>query len=61
MARCPYLDFKNSSLSLCLTVTDKYICRLTGSKMDIDSSTVKFICNPDSGYAYESCSVYKSR
>ncbi len=61
MARCPYLDFENSSLSLYLTVTDKYICKLTGSKMDIDSSTVKFFCNPDYGYAYESCPTYENR
>lgn len=61
MARCPYLDFESSSLSLFLTVTDKYICKLTGAKMDIDSSTVKFVWNPDSGYAHESCPVYKNR
>jgi len=59
MARCPYLDYESNSLFL--TTSDKYICKLTGLKMDIDSPTVKFVCKTDSGYAYEGCQVYKDR
>ena len=59
MARCPKLDFENhGGISM---VHDKYICKLTGLKMDVDSTKVRFVCNVEYGEEYEKCPVYQSR
>lgn len=59
MTRCPYLDYESNTYIF--NSFDKYICQLTGQKMDIDDSIVKHICNCDSGYEYEKCPFYKDR
>lgn len=59
MARCPKLDYESNSLLF--TSSDKYICSLTGIKMDVDDTKVKFVCNCDSGYEYEKCPIYQNR
>ena len=51
MARCPKLDFENhGGISM---IDDKYICTLTGMKMDVDNNKVKFFCNAEYGEEYE--------
>lgn len=60
MARCPKLDYEGHGYFF-ITAEDKYICTVTGEKMDMDSATVKYVCNPESGYAYEECPKYKDR
>jgi len=59
MARCPKLDYESNSLFG--TSSDKYICTVTGQKMDIDDKKVKYVCNPSSGYDYEQCQIYRDR
>ena len=49
MARCPKLDSESNSLFLASS-SDKYVCGLTGMKLDMDDTKVKFVCNCDSGY-----------
>lgn len=59
MARCPKLDFENhGGISM---IDDKYICTLTGMKMDVDNNKVKFFCNAEYGKEYEECPVYQNR
>lgn len=60
MARCPKLDFESNSLFFASS-SDKYVCSLTGMKMDMDDTKVKFVCNCDSGYEYEKCPAYQDR
>ena len=45
MARCPYLDYESNSLFG--NSNDKYICKLTGQKMDVDDTKVKVGCNAE--------------
>jgi len=59
MARCPKLDYESNSLFL--TTSDKYVCSVTGMKMDLDDARVKHICKPESGYEYEKCPIYQDR
>lgn len=59
MARCPKLDFEDHG-GIFMT-HDKYICKLTGLKMDVDDTKVKFVCNAEYGEEYEKCPVYQSR
>jgi len=43
MSRCSYLDYESdNSIG---NSDDKYICKLCGQKMDVDSSKVKYTCN----------------
>ena len=51
MARCPKLDFEDHG-GIFMT-HDKYVCKLTGLKMDVDASKVKFVCNAEYGEEYE--------
>lgn len=45
MARCPYLDYESNSLFG--NSNDKYICKLTGQKMDVDDTKVKVGCKAE--------------
>ena len=56
MARCPKLDFESNTFwNDC-----KYICTECGKQMHPDDSQVKYVCNPEYGYEYENCPVYKN-
>lgn len=59
MARCPKLDYESNSFIG--NSSDKYICQITGLKMDLDDPKVKFVCKSDCGYEYEKCPIYQSR
>ncbi len=59
MARCPYLDYESNSYFG--SSNDKYICKLTGMKMDIDDLKVKYTCKVEYGEEYEKCPVFKDR
>lgn len=59
MARCPYLDYESNSFFG--NSRDKYICKLTGEKMDVDETKVKDICKVDYSDKYEECPVYRNR
>lgn len=59
MARCPYLEYKSGGFFS--SSNDKYECKLCGQEMYTDDPKVKHTCNPDSGYEYEKCPVYKDR
>ena len=59
MARCPKLDYESNSLFG--NSSDKYICKLTGIKMDVDDPKVKYVCKVDYGEEYEKCPVYQNR
>lgn len=59
MARCPYLDYECHAIFG--NSGDKYICKLTGMKMDVYDSKVKYVCKPDYGEEYRNCSIYKDR
>jgi len=56
MARCPKLDYESNSLIT--SSSDKYICKLTGKKMDYDDAQVKHVCNADYGDEYKKCDIY---
>ena len=59
VARCPKLDYEsNNPISMS---SDKYICEITGRKMDVDDPKVKNVCKVDYGDEYEKCPVYQSR
>lgn len=58
MARCPYLDYESNSFFG--NSNDKYICKLTGKKMDVDDSTVKNTCKPEYGEEYKKCQIYEN-
>lgn len=60
MARCPYLDYESSG-ALWGNSGDKYICKLTGAQMDVDSLKVKHMCKVDYGEEYKCCPVYKEK
>ena len=59
MARCPYLDYESNSYFG--NSGDKYICKLTGKKMDVDDLKVKFTCKVDYDEEYRTCEIYKSK
>lgn len=59
MARCPKLDYESNAYFG--NSSDKYICTLTGMKMDVDDPKVKHVCKTDYGYQYEDCPIYKDR
>ena len=59
MARCPYLDYESHSIFG--NSSDLYICKLTGKKMSVDDTKVKYTCKPDYGEEYRSCQIYKDR
>ncbi len=56
MARCPYLEYESRGA---LFSQGDYYCDLC--KKCLSESEVNYKCNPDSGYAYEDCPVYKDR
>lgn len=57
MSRCPKLDYEsNTFFGNC---DDKYICTVTGSKMDVDSSYVEKVCK-GSCDAYYNCPAYQN-
>ncbi len=55
MARCPYLEYDGGTFFS----YDDYYCDLCKKKLS--ESEVKYKCNPDYGYEYESCPIYKDR
>lgn len=57
MSRCPHLDYESNSFFG--NSDDKYICKLTGSKMSVDSMQVENVCK-GSYDAYYECPVYKN-
>lgn len=59
MARCPYLDYESHGYFG--NSNDKYICKLTGQKMDVDDTKVKYACKADYGDKYEDCQVYRDK
>lgn len=52
MARCPKLECSNSSF-----LGNSYVCSCTGA--ELDDLKINHLCNPDSGYEYENCPIYK--
>ncbi len=56
MARCPYLEYDSRGA---LFSQGDYYCGLC--KKILPNSEVNYKCNPDYGYEYESCPVYKNR
>jgi len=59
MARCPYLDYESNNYIF--SYGDKYVCKLSGEKMDVDDSKVERVCNADYGCKYEQCPLYQRR
>ncbi len=59
MARCPYLDYESNSFFG--NSNDKFICKLSGRKMDVDDSQVRYTCKADYGDHYEDCPIYRNR
>lgn len=57
MSRCPYLDYESNSFFG--NSDDKYICKLTGAKMPVDSKQVEKVCK-GSYDAYYNCQIYKN-
>jgi hypothetical protein len=56
MSRCPKLDYESHSSFG--NSGDKYICKLTGKKMDSDDTKVKHVCKSDSDDEYKKCDIY---
>lgn len=59
MSRCPKLDYEGNTIFG--NYDDKYICLLTGMKMDVDSSKVKYVCKSDYGDEYKQCPIYRDK
>lgn len=59
MSRCPKLDYEDNTIFG--NNDDKYICLLTGMKMDVDSSKVKYVCKADYGDEYKQCPIYRDK
>ena len=59
MAKCPKLDYESNTIFF--RTSDKYVCEVTGIKMDLDSPKVKYVCDAECGYEYEKCPVYQNR
>ena len=59
MARCPYLDYESNSFLG--NSNDMYMCKLTGQKMDVDDTKVKYTCKADYGEEYERCPAFQDR
>ncbi len=57
MARCPKLDY--DSRTIFGNYDDKYICTVTGVRMDVDDPKVKFVCKCDYGEEYKKCPIYQ--
>ena len=57
MARCPFLDYESNSWFG--NSSDKFICKCTGEKMDVDDSQVKYTCKTDYGEDYKQCPTYQ--
>ena len=57
MSRCPNLDYE--SVSFFGNSDDKYICKVTGVRMDADSAKVEHLCK-GSYDAYYDCPIYKN-
>ena len=38
---------------------DKFICKLTGQKMDVDDPKVNYTCKTDYGEDYKNCDAYQ--
>ena len=53
MGRCPYLDYKDSTWFS----YDNYYCKKC--MKSVTELEVKYKCNPESGYEYEKCPIYK--
>lgn len=58
MARCPKLDYESNSYFG--NSSDKYICKVTGKRMDVDDPKVKEVCNRDYGEEYKTCQIYRN-
>ncbi len=55
MADCPKVEFESHTwYSDC-----KYICGLTGARMDVDDARVKCMCKAEYGEHYRDCPVYQ--
>ena len=59
MARCPYLDYESNSFFG--NSNDIFICKLTGQKIDVDDTKVKYTCKADYGEEYERCPAFQDR
>lgn len=59
MADCPYLEYESNNYIF--TSSDKYICRVTGTKMSTDDYKAKNVCKCDYGENYKSCPAYQSK
>lgn len=59
MARCPECYYESNSFFG--TSSDKYICKQTGIKMDVNDPKAKYVCDADYGEEYEKCPIYQSR
>ncbi len=57
MSRCPKLDYESSG-ALWGNSGDKYICKVTGVKMDVDDLKVEHLCK-GSCDAYYQCPIYQ--
>lgn len=57
MSRCPKLDYESNSFFG--NSSDKYICKLTDKKMDVDDPKVKYTCKSDSDDEYKKCDIYR--
>ncbi len=57
MARCPKLDYESNTIFG--NYGDKYICTVTGQKMDVDDAKVKHMCKVDYGENYRDCPIYQ--
>ncbi|MCQ2497102.1 MAG: hypothetical protein MJ131_10990 [Lachnospiraceae bacterium] len=57
MARCPYLDYESNSIFG--NSNDKFICKVTGQKMDVDDPKVEYTCKSDYDEEYKNCSIYE--
>ena len=57
MSRCPKLDYESNSVWG--PSSDKYICTLTGIRMDVDSGKVDRVCKSTCGDDYKNCPDYQ--
>lgn len=59
MSRCPKLDYESNTMFG--NYSDKYVCLLTGMKMDVDDSRVKHVCKAAYGDEYKKCPIYRDK
>lgn len=58
MSRCPKLDYESNSLFG--NSSDKYICKATGIRMDVDDVKVFHVCKSDCSDEYRKCPIYQN-